>query len=255
MQLAERREDRFGAEAERRRAARVPGRPGIRRQSQVRHRRARRFEQRQYFGLGVKRVEALSLAGLPVAGGSLAGQQDRGGRPLAFRQVAAADLEQSHRRGAAVDVAAGGGEEPGKKRRTHRFHLLADRIGEGPRRAAEPVGVSGRNEAPVDRLVETAARRSAAHAALDRLNARRGRPRDPFGAGQRGRRDLVVAVEPDDFLDEVGGPVDIAAPARDDRVAPIEAETEPIEDRALLFLGDRHPAERQGQRWIECDAF
>ena len=58
------------------------------------------------FGLRVEGIERLRLARLPVARAPLTGEHEAERRMLGVGEIAAADLEQPHRRGAAVEVAA-----------------------------------------------------------------------------------------------------------------------------------------------------
>ena len=226
MKLAERGEDGLRPQAERRRASRVPRRPGIGGELQIGNRCPRRLEQGEHFGLGVIGIEAVRLTRLPIARGAFAGEEDRRRRPFALGEVATADFEQANRARPAVSIAPRRRHQPGEQRRAHRLHFFADRVGEAPRRATEALGIGGRDEAPVDRLVEASRRRGAPHTSLKRLRAGRGGFRHAFRTGQRGRGDVIISDDPRDFLDQVGGPVDIAPPARHDRVVTVEGETQ-----------------------------
>ena len=171
MKLAERRDDGLGAEPELGRAARMPGRPRVRNHLQVGNGRDRGVEQGEHFGLGVKRVKGLRLAGLPAARLPFAGEHQRERRMLIVAEIAASDLEQPDRRCATVEVAPGRGDQSRQQRRPHHLHVLADRVGQAPVAAAKGFGLVLRNEAPGDCFVEPASRGGAADAAFEQLRA------------------------------------------------------------------------------------
>src|SRR5205085_9840792 len=143
---------------------------------------------------------------------------------LGIAKIAAAELEQAHRRCAAVEIAARCSDQTGQERGPHYLHVLADGIGKPPVGPAEgPRFVFG-NEAPGNRLVEPARSRGPPYLALEELGAGSGRLGDTRRAIERGRWDLVVADDPRHFLDEVGGPFDVTPPRWDCNRIALELE-------------------------------
>ncbi len=86
---------------------------------------------------------------------------------------------------------------------------------------------------------------------LDQLRAGGGRLRDARRAIERGRRHLVVADDPRDLLDQVGGSFDVTPPRRDGDIGAVHLEPEALEDLALALLGHVDAAERFGAAEIE----
>ena len=199
--------------------------------------------------LGIERVEALRLAGLPVARlrRSPARSSDER-RMLGIAEIAAAELEQPNRGGAAVEVAARCGDQAGQQRRAHDLHLFADRIGEPPVAAAERLRLVFRNEAPGHRFVEPARRGRAADPPFDQLRSRVAVGlATPGRALERRRGHLVVADDPRDFLDQVGRPFDVTPPGRNRHLVAAR-RSKPRLSRISRWrcLGDVDPAERLG---------
>ena len=176
-------------------------------------------EKGQRLGLGVVRVEGDGLALAPAARAAVPGEDDAEGGALCgaarrIGQVAAADLEQANARRAAPRVALGGGEKAGEERRAHDLQLLADRVGEAPGAAAERGGLALGDEAPGDRLVQPTRGGGAAEAAFELLLGRGGGAGNAGHAGEGHGRDLVQPLDPDHFLDQVGGTVHVPPPGR-----------------------------------------
>ena len=172
---------------------------------------------------------------------------------LAGRRIVAierTELEQRHVGIPAIGVAPRGRHEPGQQRRPHRVEIGADRVDEPQLRlgAAEQLGLARRDERERHRLGQAARGEGAA----DELGAslRRGqrRARQRRIAVERHRRDLVVALDPEDFLDEIGLALDVAAPGRrlDREIAARQAldrEAERGQDRRALLRRHVEPAE------------
>src|SRR3954463_14433485 len=123
MKLAETRDDGLRAEAEPSGSSRMPSGAGVRQDLEVGDRGTGGFKERQSFGLGIERIEALRLARLPLARAPFAGEQQRESRVLGIAEIAPAQLEQAHRRCSAIEVAAGGGNQARQERRAHYLHL------------------------------------------------------------------------------------------------------------------------------------
>ncbi len=241
---------------------------------QIGDRRARRFEQRRRFGPGVIGGEGSRLAARPAARGGVARHQHRQrqpfvGLPGAIGKVAAAEFEQADAARAALRIARRRHQQSGQQRGAHDLQILADRIGQRPCAAADRLGLVRRDEAPRHRFVEATRGGGAAQAALQPLFGRCGRRGDAGRAGQGGGGHLVDALDPDHFLDQIGGTVDVAAPAgRGDaqRVEPVvdpdriaigverfDGEAQPFEDVALPRRRNGEAAQRLRQRRIIAD--
>jgi hypothetical protein len=184
---------------------------GRARDLEVVDRRAGGSEQSQRLGLGIIPVGWRGAAGAPVAA-LRAGDDDAEGQRLGVGQIAAADFEEARAFGAARLVAAGGGDQAGEERGTHRLHVLADRVGQDPGAAAERLGFGLADEAPRHRFVEAAGGCGAAGAALQQLLGRGGGEGDAGSARERGRLDPIEPFDADHFLDDVRLALDVAAP-------------------------------------------
>ena len=225
MDHAKRRKHRLRPEPQRPRLPRMPRRAGIPHHLQILDRRADRGEQSQRLSLGVERVERLCLALLPAARAILAGKHDAERRMLAPGEIAPPDLEQPHARRTALHVALGRREQAGQQRRPHDLQLLADRIGERPGAATDRGRLRVRQEAPGQRLVEPARGGGATRAAFEALLGRGGRLGDARRARQRHGGDRVDPLDADDFLDQIGGAIDVA-PRRRRQHGPVALDGE-----------------------------
>ena len=131
---------------------------------------------------------------------------------------------------------------PGSSDGPHDLHVLADRVGERPgrrRRTARPR--LSEMKLQVTASFEPARGGGAAHAALEQLRRGGGRLRDARRrAAAASRATLSKPVDADDFLDQVGRAVDVAAPGRHASPARPRRDTSKprrSQDRALLVLG------------------
>ena len=173
---------------------------------------------------------------------------------LRLGAIAAADLEQAHRRSAAIEVSARRRDQARQQRGPHHLHVLADRIRKRPFATAERRRFGVGDEAPRHRLVESARRSGPPHASLDTLRARRGRFRNARRPIERNRGDLVVADDPRDLLDEIRLAVDVRPPARWANLPALRIgkvhvdEPEPDQRRPLESGSDRSPQGPLGAR-------
>ncbi len=255
MQLAEAGQDRLGAE---RRAG--PNGPGARsgpasgKHLKIADRSAGGLKQGEDLALGVEGIERLCLAAAPLPAALVAGKDEGQRRVLGFGEIAAADLEQPHRRRAAVDVPPRRRHEAGQQRGAHDLHVFADRIGNPPGAATKDSRLRLRNEAPGHRLVEPASGGRAPDLPFDQLGPRRRRPRHCRGTRERRRGNMIVADDPRDFLDEVGGAVDVAPPGRHRRRVAFDFETQAVEDCTLAIFRDLDRSQRSRPAKVEADA-
>ena len=212
-------------------------------------------EQRQRFSLGVESGERGCLAVLPTACTVLTREHNAERRAFAVGEIAAAEFEQPHAGCAALHVAFRRREQAGEQRGAHDLQFLADRVGEGPRPAANRAGLRVGQEAPGDRFIEAARGGGAADTAFEPLRRGRGWFRDTRGARQRGGRDRIDADDANDFLDQIGRAIDIAACGRrEDGPVGLDHEAERGEDIALAILRDGKTAEAFGEGRIINDA-
>src|SRR5205814_2813305 len=129
-----------------------------------------------------------------------------------LRQVHAAELIELYVRDAAREVVGDVPQEPGQKRRAHRALFGGERVGEANRSLrGDRRQVFLRQEAVVERLVETVRRERGAGV---RSDAALGRNRRGLAdaRGMRLHRDGVVAAQARDLLGAVELPRQIALP-------------------------------------------
>ncbi len=245
MHLAEMRK-RHVADLERARTARVIP---WRRLGRGLHRADRptgRFERRQRIGLGVIGIHFARFLGPMARRLALAqARRDQGLIVGLGAGILRADLEQRGVRHAAIGIALRRAQQIADDRRPHRVEIGADRIGEQDRAAIpreEQWRILGAHERPGDRL-EHAARRERATREPRAALLRRDRLMRQAARRHADRRDLVVAVDAQDLLDEIGLAFRIHAPGRN-RHGPAFAGivrrlvAERAED--ALRLGGRH---------------
>ena len=219
-------------------------RAGIAHHLQIIDRCTRRREQRDDFGLGIKRVEFDRFALRPVARAPLAGEHQPKRGAFAVAQIAAAKFEQRDRGGAAILIALRRGEQSWQQRGAHHLHIFADRIGEAPCASAKAISLRLRQKAPINRFVEPARGGRPAQLAFDALERRRGGFGNAIGARQRRRRDMIEPDDTDDFLDQIGRTVDIAPPAWNADLPVIaDAKAQRFENRLLAVGGNVDPTQ------------
>ena len=206
-------ENHLGAKAQRARLAGMIGTRSLAEILQIGDRGTRRREQGDNFALGIEGGEGLGLPGLPAARRLIARQYEADGRALALLEIASAKLEQPHRRGTAIHVAAGRGQKARQQRGPHDLEVFGDRVGQHPIATADRRGFLFGEEGPVDRFGQAARSRRAAHAPFDQLFGRGGGAGDARHARQRGGGDMIQADDPHDFLDQIGPAIDVAPPA------------------------------------------
>ena len=196
--------------------------------------------QRGQLGVGRPALDARAAAGLVARA---AGQEDQTG--LEQREVAVA----------AADVARAGRQQPGQQRRAQLRLVVRERVGQPQRVAAagrRRRGRSGRATAGDDERVARAPRRSRprrAPATPPGAAAAGRSARDPAGCRRQHGRELVVAGQPDDLLDEVGGDDQVRPPASAARTAGRHRRRRPCsrrprDGRRRPSRGDRHAGDR-----------
>ena len=227
-------------------------------QLQVGDRRARGLEQRQRLGLGVEGVER--AAPCPPASRAApsrprAAAPSVGARPS--REVAPADLEQPHRRRAAVEVAPRRREQAGQQRRAHHLHVLADRVGERPR-AAPPNSARRRCSAMKHQVTASlspraaAARRTRRSSICARVAVGRATP-SARGSGVDGTWSSPWMRTTSSTRS--AGPSTSRRQRRDRSTSsPSTAKPSALEDRASARLAARRPRRAPAQRRVEGDA-
>ena len=179
------------------------------------------------------------------------------------REVDRAVLPQPHLIVPAGAVARDVVEQRPEQRRAQHRLLLGHRVGELHDAVARVVlrdlqalDQRGRGEAPAEDLGQAAADERVlgpAAQALGRLEP----AADAAPRGQRGRQ-LLVAPDAPDLLDEVGLAGDVVAPPVRDRdveavVGGRDAEAEPLEDRGLLVARDRGAEQPADARLAQPD--
>ena len=228
---------------------------------------AERGEQRQRVALrviGVDRPAAAPMAAFAARLGEAAPDRRRGDAlvVLAGAEEDLPDLEQGGVGEAAPRVALGRGDQAGNKARPHVGKIGGDRIGERQLglAAAEQFGRRLGDERPCHGFAQAQRRQRALGEPGALLQRRQHRRRHAFvGARQRGGGHAVEAGDADDLLDNVGLAFDVGPPARHDRLAVLELEAEPRQDRLALALRDvdaeqpLHFAVGEGDRALRLD--
>src|SRR5215472_4729484 len=161
-----------------------------------------------------------------------------------------ADLEQACIREAAIGIAACRCDEPGQQRWTHDIEIDTDWIDEPQFRldAAEPLGLTRGYKRERHCFDETALGERAAHQLRPSLRRRERRARERPVALEWHGRNLVIALNPEHLLDEVGLPDDVAAPrGRFDREDPgrqgLDLAPEGGKDPSALLMRDMETTE------------
>src|SRR3984893_5604925 len=163
-----------------------------------------------------------------------------------------AELEQRDIGRAAIGVAPRGRYEPGQERGPHCIEIGADRVGETQSRlgAAKQRGLARRDKGERDRFDEAARGESAAYEFRPLLHPAQRRARQCRIAVEGDCRDLVVAFDPENFLDQIGLADDVAAPGGrlDREIVPCDGlylKAECGQDRRTLLAGHVEAAKRR----------
>ena len=219
----------------------------------VLRRRAHCGEGGERIGFDVVKI-GLASGGTPVLWAGMPAAHAGGGEHLTLRRVIAIErpeFEQCHIGEAAIGVAACRGDQPRQQGWPHRIEIGADRVDETQfgLGAPEQIRLARRDERERHRFRQPALGERAAHQLGPALLRRQCRTRQRGCPFERDRRDLVVALDAQYLLDEIGLADDVAAPRRrlDREIASrdsLDLAAERGEDLRALLMRYVKPAER-----------